>query len=114
MGTDKITISMHQGLSGSFRAIPRAKRERYQSLFTTLLVEGAAYEGFVEEVTEEIAAHARAGTLTAERLMTLIDEAYEDLQDQATIAEVYEEIEREGTVPFDQVKRELGLSAPTR
>ena len=102
-----ITISMPGGLPAAFRAIPRAKRGEYQSRFGVLLVEGAEYENFVEEVTAEITTHSRASTLTADQLMTIIDEAYMDLRDHQAADEAKEEDGE--TVPWSVVKNELGL-----
>ena len=104
---EDITISMHAAIAEAFRGIPAGKQERYNRLFTTLLVEGASIEQFVEEVMAEINDYAHRGKLTPSALMHLLDEDYEDLLSHqgADLAEA----EGGESIPWDEVKRELGL-----
>lgn len=104
---ETITVSMHPELARAFRGIPAGKQERYRALFTTLFVEGATIDQFVEEVMEEINDYAQRGKLTPSALVHLLDESYEDLLSHQGA----DQAEAEGgeNVPWGEVKRELGL-----
>jgi len=104
---EDITISVHSAIAEAFRGIPEGKRERYRAVFARLFVEGAAIDQFVEEVMADINGAAARGELTPAMLMHLIDESYEDLLSHqgADLAEA----EGGESVPWDEVKRELGL-----
>ena len=105
---ENITISVHAAIAEAFRGIPAGKRERYNRLFTTLLVEGASVEQFVEEVMAEINDYAERGKLTPATLMHLLDEDYEDLLSHqgADLAEA----EGGENIPLSEIKREFGLT----
>ena len=99
---------MHPELAGTFRGIPAGKQERYRALFTTLFVEGAAIDQFVEEVMEEINDYAQRGKLTPSALIHLLDESYEDLLSHqgADLAEA----EGGESIPLSEIKKEFGLT----
>lgn len=104
---EDITISVHAAIAEAFRGIPEGKQERYRAVFARLFVEGAAIDQFVEEVMADLNGAAARGELTPVMLMHLIDESYEDLLSHqgADLAEA----EGGESVPWDEVKRELGL-----
>ncbi len=104
---ENITISVHAAIAEAFRGIAAGKREGYRAVFAQLFVEGAAIDQFVEEVMADINGAAARGELTPAMLMHLIDESYEDLLSHqgADLAEA----EGGESVPWDEVKRELGL-----
>ena len=104
---ENITISVHAAIAKAFRGIPAGKQERYRAVFARLFIEGAAIDQFVEEVMVDINGVAQNGKLTPATLMHLIDESYEDLLSHqgADLAEA----EGGESVPWDEVKRELGL-----
>lgn len=103
-----ITISVHAAIAEAFRGIPVGKRERYNRIFTTLLVEGASIEQFVEEVMAEINDYAQQRKLTPSALMHLLDEDYEDLLSHqgADLAEA----EDGEHIPLSEIKRAFGLT----
>ena len=105
---ENITISVHGAIAEAFRGIPAGKQERYNRLFTTLLVEGASIEQFVEEVMAEINDYAQRGKLTPSVLMHLLDEDYEDLLSHQG-ADLAKE-EGGESIPLSEIKREFGLT----
>ena len=105
MRSAEITIRVEPHLVEDYQAASPERRGKLQTLFMAMIGGGeGAY--FPDWALEEITDKARAGTLTASTLQTILEEAYEDVIDMRALAAEPEDKE---SLSLDEVKAELGL-----